>query len=108
MGSFPLPRCCDRSRLESDRRMEAVDSVVFTPVIAAVIALCNFPADSVMVQCIQEEGWSTLLHVLKHNWYGIEDMHTIGSDDNSKVKPLVIHKSMLQGVILYHKRKYKV
>ena len=27
---------------------KAVDSVVFTPVIAAVIALCNFPADSVM------------------------------------------------------------
>ena len=46
--------------------------------------------------------------MLKHNLDGIEDMHTIGSDDNSKVKPLVIHKRMLQGLILYHKRKCKV
>jgi hypothetical protein len=45
-----------------DETFESTVPIVCSPIIAYIIKLCKFPEDSKMVEYIDQQGWTELIH----------------------------------------------
>jgi hypothetical protein len=85
--------------------MPKATRVAHTPVIAKIIALCGFPADSTMVRYIDQQGWTELEHVTSVGVDEIKDFMTVRNDGSLDAKPMLIHLRMFKAFLLYYMRK---
>jgi hypothetical protein len=74
-------------------------------VISKIILLCDFPADSIMVSYIDQQGWKELEDVISIGVDEIKDFFTVRSDGFFEAKPMQIHLRRFKAFILYYKRR---
>jgi hypothetical protein len=71
-------------------------------VIEHIIMLCGFPQDSTMVECIDQQQWDKLEHVVTKELEEFKGIHTVRSDGFAiKARPLKTHLRMLKCFLLY-------
>jgi hypothetical protein len=78
---------------------------VHTPVIAKIILLCGFPADSTMVRYIEQQGWTELKHATTIGVAEIKDFFTTRSNGTYDAKPMLVHLRMFKVFLLFYMRK---
>jgi hypothetical protein len=85
--------------------------IVFTPVIAKIVALCGLPAYSTIVKFIEQQEWSELMdlnevrdfHTVPNN--EVKYFHTVLNDGNYDAKPMMIHLRMFKAFLMFYTRK---
>jgi hypothetical protein len=75
----------------------------FTSVIFKNILLCDFPADSIMVCNIDQQGWKELEDVISIGFNEVKDFFMVCSDVFFEAKPMQIHLCKFKAVLLYYK-----
>jgi hypothetical protein len=82
------------------------NEIVFTPVIAKIVALCGLPAYSTMVKFIEQQEWSELGHVTYIGVNEVKDFHTVRNDGNYEAKPMMFHLRMFKAFLMFYTRKF--
>jgi hypothetical protein len=76
-----------------------------TMIIRFIMELCGFSEDSTMVKVIDQQGWSEIHHITSMDIHEVKDLHAFKDNGLYEAKPLSMHLRMLQGFILYHRRR---
>jgi hypothetical protein len=77
----------------------------FTPIIAKIIRLCDFPNDSTMVEYMEQQEWTMLHHVTTIPLDEVKDFYTVRVDGHFKAKPMAHHLRLFKCFLLFYKRK---
>jgi hypothetical protein len=89
-----------------DETFDATVPIVRSPIIAYIIKLCKFPEDSTMVEYIDQQGWTELIHVTTIGLDEVKDFHTVRDDGITySAKPMLIHLRLFKCFLLYYKRQ---
>jgi hypothetical protein len=76
-----------------------------TLIIRFIMEICGFPEDSTMAKLIDQQEWSEIHHVTSISIHEIKELHAFSDSGLYEGKPLSLHLCMLQGFILYHRRR---
>jgi hypothetical protein len=79
--------------------------IIFTPVIARIVALCGLPIYSTMVKFIEQKEWSELGHVTSIGVNEVKDFYTVRNDGNYDANPMMIHLRMFKAFLMFYTRK---
>jgi hypothetical protein len=102
----PAPSVPDTSDDAFDEGIPPTDEeIVFTPVIANIVALCGLPVYSAMVKFIEHQEWSELGHVTSIGVNEVKDFNTVRNDGNYDAKPMMIHLRMIKAFLMFYLRK---
>jgi hypothetical protein len=63
-----------------DETFEATVPVARSAIIDFIIKLCMFPEDSTMVEYIDQQGWTELIHVTTIGLDEVKDVYTVKDD----------------------------
>jgi hypothetical protein len=78
--------------------------IVCSPIIAYIIKLCKFPEDSTIVEYIDQQGWTELIHVTTIGLDEVKDFHMVRDDGITySAKPMLIHHHLFKCFLLYYK-----
>jgi hypothetical protein len=89
-----------------DETFDAMVLIVRSPIIAYIIKQCKFPDDSTLVEYINQQGWTELIHVTTFGLDEVKDFHTVRDDGVTySTKPMLIHLCLLKCFLLYYKRQ---
>jgi hypothetical protein len=81
------------------------EEIVFTPVIAKIVALCGLPVYLTMVKFIEQQEWSESGHVTSIGVNEVKDFHTVRNNGNYDAKPMMIHLRMFKAFLMFYMRK---
>jgi hypothetical protein len=102
----PAPSVSDPADDAFDEGIPTTDeAILFTPVIAKIVALCGLPFYSTMVKFIEQQEWLELGHVTSIGVNEVKDFHTVRNDGNYDAKPMMIHLRMLKAFLMFYTRK---
>jgi hypothetical protein len=89
-----------------DEKFDAMVPIVCSPIIAYIIKLCKFPEDSTMMEYIDQQGLTELIHVTTIGLDEVKDFHTVRDDGITySAKPMLIHLRLFKCFLLYYKRQ---
>ena len=89
-----------------DETFEATVPIFRPAIIDFIIKLCKFPEDSTMVEYIDQQGWTELIHVTTIGVNEVKDFHTVRGDGITfAAKPMLIHLRLFKCFLLYYKRR---
>jgi hypothetical protein len=77
-----------------------------TTIIDHVIRICDFPADSIMVEFIDHQQWPTLEHVVSGGFDDVGEFSTVRDDGITfEDTPMLIHLQRFKAFLLYFLNK---
>jgi hypothetical protein len=89
-----------------DEMFEATIPIICPASIDFTIKLCKFPEDSTMVEYIDQQDWTELIHVTTIGLDEVKDFHTARGDGITfAAKPKLIHLHLFKCFLLYYKRR---
>jgi hypothetical protein len=84
-----------------DETFDATVPIVRSPIIAYIIKLCKFPEDSTMVEYIDQQCWTELIHVTTIGLDEVKDFHTVRDDGITySAKLMLIHLRLFKCFLL--------
>ena len=69
-----------------------------------IIEICAFPDDSIMVEFIKEQGWTSLTDIVMITLDEVGEFKLLNDDGSFKAKPLLHHVRKFKGFLLYYNR----
>jgi hypothetical protein len=105
-NKLPAPSVPDPADEAFDEGIPMTDeAIVFTPVIAKIVALCGLPVYSTMVKFIEQQEWLELGHVTSIGVNEVKDFHTVHNNGNYDAKPMMIHLRMFKAFLMFYTQK---
>jgi hypothetical protein len=75
-----------------DETFDPTVPIVCSSIIAYIIKLCKFPEDSTMLEYIDQQGWTELIHLTTIILDEVRDFHMVRDDGVTySTKPMLIH-----------------
>jgi hypothetical protein len=85
-----------------DEMFDAMVTNISSPIIAYIIKLCKFPEYSTMVEYMDQQGWTKLIHITTIGLDEVKDFHTVRNDGITyTAKPMLIHRHLFKRFLLY-------
>jgi hypothetical protein len=85
---------------------DATIPIVRSQIIAYIIKLCKFPEDSAMVEYINHQVWTEMIHVITIGLDEVKDFHVVRDYGfRYSAKPMLIHLRLFKCFLLYYKRQ---